>query len=806
MKRSKLIILSVIQITLFLSFSKSQEINSNLFSKKWDANWVIPTKGLYIPQCKGVYNFRKEFFLDEVSKTFIIHIAADQQYRLFVNGNYVSYGNVHGDVASWQFDSFDIAKYLKKGTNVIAVEVWSYNTTPWAQLTLRTALIVQGNSEIESIINTNQSWQVKPDYSRTFLEHDFNFFNQLTGVGNCEKYVPAKSNNAWKLPNFSDSNFIAATPIEQGIPKQINTSNYYWSLVPRSIPLMEEKTQQFKNIVSKQNVLISNNFLKGDQSITISANTNCSVIFDQSYVTTAFPVLNVSQGKDASIQLIYSENTYNKELEKNPLFNSEYNLIRGYYDYFLPDGTENCIFRPLRFRTFRYIQMNIVTKDEPLIIQSFNSIFTAYPFELKGSFTCNDTILNKIFEVGWRTARLCAHDTYYDCPYYEQLQYFGDLSIYNPITVLLSGDARLLKNAILYGNNSRLNNDLTMCAYPSNEPKIIPAFSLYWIEMLNKYILFTGDSEFGKQMMPGVENVLKWFGEKLNENNLLGSIPFWNFIDCTKKWSWIEDIGQLCDAPCAKTGNSTILTLQYIYGLQSAANVYNNIGNKTKADSIFKITKLLQTSILKHCWDNQRKLLIDCPTERTFSQHSNIFGLITNTIPSEYENDVIESIVNDNSLIQASTQFKSYLHAAFVKCKRTDLYFSSLKTWENLIHEGFTTFPEYPHKNSRSYCHAWSACPTYEFINIICGIKLIKPNFEEILIEPEFGILTNINGSLPTPKGMIETKYLIKNKKIFVQIIIPDGTKALFRWKKMERNLFPGINKFEMENSLSDNR
>jgi len=50
--------------------------------------------------------------------------------------------------------------------------------------------------------------------------------------------------------------------------------------------------------------------------------------------------------------------------------------------------------------------------------------------------------------VGWRTARLCAHETYMDCPYYEQLQYVGDTRVQCLVSLFDSGDARLMRNAI----------------------------------------------------------------------------------------------------------------------------------------------------------------------------------------------------------------------------------------------------------------------------------------------------------------------------------------------------------------------
>jgi alpha-L-rhamnosidase len=52
--------------------------------------------------------------------------------------------------------------------------------------------------------------------------------------------------------------------------------------------------------------------------------------------------------------------------------------IRGYYDIFLPDGKENT-FQTLWNRTYRYLQMEIITADEPLIIKDYHGIQTSTP-------------------------------------------------------------------------------------------------------------------------------------------------------------------------------------------------------------------------------------------------------------------------------------------------------------------------------------------------------------------------------------------------------------------------------------------
>ena len=73
-----------------------------------------------------------------------------------------------------------------------------------------------------------------------------------------------------------------------------------------------------------------------------------------------------------------------------------------------------------------------------------------------------------MLEIGWRTARLCANETYMDCPYYEQLQYFGDTRIQAMITLYNTHDAYMVKNAIEQGRQSVVADGITMSRYPSS--------------------------------------------------------------------------------------------------------------------------------------------------------------------------------------------------------------------------------------------------------------------------------------------------------------------------------------------------
>ena len=117
-------------------------------------------------------------------------------------------------------------------------------------------------------------------------------------------------------------------------------------------------------------------------------------------------------------------------------------LVLGQFDKFLPDGGQSRIFTPLWFRTWRYLQLKIKTADEPLHLESLKADFSAFPFTERATFTSSDPLLADIWQICWRTARLGAHDTYMDTPFWEQLQYIDDTRVQSLISYTAPADDR----------------------------------------------------------------------------------------------------------------------------------------------------------------------------------------------------------------------------------------------------------------------------------------------------------------------------------------------------------------------------
>ena len=83
---------------------EAQTIDSAILQKRWPAFWVtVPNES---PDGYGVYLFRKSVTLNTKPGKFIIHVSADNRYKLFVNEKQVSLGPARGDLSHWNFEDF----------------------------------------------------------------------------------------------------------------------------------------------------------------------------------------------------------------------------------------------------------------------------------------------------------------------------------------------------------------------------------------------------------------------------------------------------------------------------------------------------------------------------------------------------------------------------------------------------------------------------------------------------------------------------------------------------------------------------
>ncbi|HEY7305774.1 MAG TPA: family 78 glycoside hydrolase catalytic domain [Bryobacteraceae bacterium] len=768
-----------------------------LLNQSWSAHWIdVPGAS---PYDYGVYYFRRAFELPARPEHFVVYVSADNRYQLFVNGNRVSWGPARGDLTHWRYETVDIAPQLRGGKNVLAAVVW--NGGPLravAQITDRTGFILQAERLQDAVVNTGRAWKSVRD--KAYLPQPIPP-DQVTGyhaLDANEHFDASLYPWGWERPDFDDGAWMPAEELSHGALRDAQDAPNRWMLIPRPIPMEEQVPERLKDVRKAEGVSVSAGFLSGQAPLRIPPHTKASLLLDQAYLTTAYPELTVSEGRGAKVDLRYAEALYVQKGGRGQApIKANRNDVTGkqFYgpsDTYIADGGFHRIYRPLYWRTYRYIELNIETQDQPLTLDDLKATFTGYPFERRAEFQVSDSPRNeelqRILSTGWRTARLCAHETYMDCPFYEQLQYAGDTRIQAMVSLYMTGDARLMKNAIALLNSSRTAEGATYSRAPSYLQQYIPPFSLWWIGMVHDYWMYVDDPQFVKEMLPGVRAVLEFYRRFQKPEGSLARMPWWNFVDWVKQWP--DGV-----APANTDGSSSAaLDLQLTLAYGWAADLERSIGKKGLADEDSAAADQLKEAVLRMDWDPARALFADQPEHRTYSQQVNTLAVLARVIQGKQAQELMQKVISDSSLAQSTIYFRAYTNGALREAGLGDKYLEMLGPWREMLEEGLTTWAEWNGPDTRSDCHAWGASPNFELIRTIAGIESEAPGFQKVRVAPNPGTLDEVDARMPHPKGEIRVKLKQQGGKLSADVDLPSGITGEFNWKGAKRELSAGSN------------
>ena len=568
----RLAALTIAVLSLLAAPASSAEV-----APPWTARWIsVPGAPAFD---YGVYHFRRAFELGERPATFLVHVTADNRYQLFVNGERVSWGPARGDLYHWRYETVDLAPHLRAGRNVLAAVVWNFGVhAPQAQVTHQTGFLLQVAAEAGKAVSTDRSWKAVRDEAYApvpIVPAEIHNAYYVAGPG--DRVDAAVYPWGWEQPDFDDSKWEAAQQGPVGSARDAIDAPSRWMLVPRSIPAMEEVPTRFARMRRASGVTPPAAFPRTPARFVIPARAKATVLLDQDQLTTAYPELTVSGGRGATLTLRYAEALLEPGRKvKGNRDDVEGKELRGARDVFVADGGARRRFRPLWWRTYRYVQLEVETMDEPVTVEDLAAVATSYPFTARARLDTGAPELDRILDVGWRTARLCAHESYMDCPYYEQLQYAGDTRIQALVSLYMTGDARLVRNAIAQLDDSRTSEGLTQSRAPTRLQQYIPPFSLWWVGMLHDYWRYQDDPDFVRRMLPGVRSVLMFFADRQTADGTLGRLPWWNFVDWARAWPR--------GIPPSLDGASAPLDLQLLLAYGYAADLEQAVGSAGPRD------------------------------------------------------------------------------------------------------------------------------------------------------------------------------------------------------------------------------
>ena len=782
---------------IFLYKAGAQPKDVDLQHSIWKAKWITPP-GINL-QGYLVFHARTKINLAEKPSKFMVHVSADNRYKLYVNGQFVSLGPGRSDPRHWYYETVDLAPFLTAGDNSIAALVWNFgDQKPVAQMSRMTGFVLQAGEAADARVNTGSNWKTLVNTAYSALAPELVYSYYVAGPG--EKINYRDMPTGWEQTSYDDSGWKPAQTVSNAVPKGVFDWSDTWMLYPSPIPAMEIKKQLYGTVRQSGAGVNSSNLISQQSPTIIAAHTKTKILVDQGFYTNAYPVVQWTGGKNAVISLSYAESLYTKDgpdnnwraqTRKGNRNEVEGKRFVGVKDELIAGGGKAERFESLSYRTFRYVLLNIETQEEALQIDSFYNKFTGYPFTLQAHVETGDTLHQKMMEIGWRTARSCAVETYMDCPYYEQLQYMGDARIQAMISLYNTTDDRLVRNCLRQLDWSRMAEGITLSRYPTGLDQQIPSFSLWWIGAIHDYWLYRDDPAFVKSLLPGIRQVLSFYKNYQLPDGRVQNAPYWMFTDWTSAPGWSGGVAPLGSDHCSATIDFTLL-----YAYQLAASLEDSLGVPALASGYKQEAARLKAALRKNYWDAGKKWYADDIEHKYYSQHTNTLSILTGINSRQEDIDLGKRLDKDSSLAQATIYFLYYVNQALNKAGRGNEYLDQLGIWKKDLELGLTTWAEMSDVDgSRSDCHAWGASPNIEFFRVVLGIDAAKPGFKEVRIAPQPGKIKKLSGSMPHPKGMIEVKYEIDEKgALSGYVILPPNTTGSFTWKGKTRRLQPGKN------------
>lgn len=779
-------------------------------NRLWTGKWIWHEELKGIPTVNQMVLFRKSFQLEDAGASYMtVHLSADSRYQLFVNGRRVGVGPCKGDRHRQYYETYDITTYLRDGDNTIAVKVLhlipgrSDNVSgsgaiwrsPWGGFILD-GEIADHAGNVQQQIVTDESWQCYHDRSYELVWESWISGKWLGGVERVDGGLKPRD---WQDPDYDAHDWpqvyvIGGTMNPWGVLND-------WPLEPRPIPFLYEVPKTFTGVVRTGGIQLTAEQAEGllhggGAAMTLEPHTSYWVELDASELTTGYLHLELFGGEGSEIRLRCAE-CYETEDENGDRVKDvrdrhteEYKLV-GDADHYIVAGygdkhsgrVEH--YEPFWWKTFRYVRMEIEVGDMPL---SFNQVHyreTGYPLDVQASFSCSDPAYTPLWDISIRTLQRCMHETYEDCPYYEQLQYLMDTALQMQFTYYISGDDRLARRAIHDFHASRLPDGMIQCRYPSTAPQVIPGFSLYWIGMLHDHYMYYGDLELVRTYMPTAEGVVNWFRRLLNADGLVGATPpgYWAYVDWVKTWK--NGI-----PPAGYTGPMTAYSFMFAAALHQFAALNDALGRTSTGEEYRELADRVNTAAKRASWSAENGLFRDGPHTEEYSQHVQLWSVLSGAVEGEEAAALMRRTMARTDLPHVSYCMSYFLFRALSKAGVYELVEPEWNAWHRMVSLNMTTWAEQPAGN-RSDCHAWGAVPLYEFPAEILGVKPELPGFERIGIRPHIGHLTHAEGTVMTSKGPVDVKWAVENHVCTIHangptatelvLYMPDGTKYSFR-------------------------
>lgn len=416
---------------------------------------------------------------------------------------------------------------------------------------------------------------------------------------------------------------------------------------------------------------------------------------------------------------------------------------------------------------FRFVRIDLADTNSELLLKEVRAAFIFRDISYLGSFKSSDERLNKIWETGAYTVHLNMQQFLWDGIKRDRLVWVGDM---HPEVTTISN---------VFGYNEVVPKSLDLVrdiTPPDQWMNGISAYSMWWVIIHRDLYKFNGNLKYLQQQKDYLLKLLDVLSTKIDDKN--SETLDGRFLD----WPSSEN------KPAIHAGLQALMVIT----LDAGSEICGILKDNASASKYRAVA------------DRMRKYVPDINGSKQAAALLSLSGMM----PSDKANQVI----SEGGAKNFSTFYGYYMLQAMAKAGNYQGAMDIIKTyWGAMLDLGATTFWEdfnmdwvnnagridelVPdgkidiHGAYGAYCyigfrhsfsHGWASGPTSWLTEHVLGIKVLEPGCKTIKVEPHLGDLKFVEGSFPTPYGVVKIRHTkLADGKIRSDITAPKQVKVI---------------------------
>ena len=418
---------------------------------------------------------------------------------------------------------------------------------------------------------------------------------------------------------------------------------------------------------------------------------------------------------------------------------------------------------------FRFVRIDLEEPNVELNLKELRATFGYRDIPYLGSFQSDNERLNEIWMTGAYTVHLNMQEFIWDGVKRDRLVWIGDLH------------PELMTVNTVFGYNEVIPKSLDLIRDTTPLPNWmngISSYSIWWLLIHKDWYLYQGNLDYLKQQKAYMTSLLDHLMTKIDANGK-------ETLDGTRFLDWPS-------SPNVKGVDAGLQALM-VMAMDAGQEMALAMGDKELASRCAKASKKLKKYTPDHNQSKQGAALMALAglmkAEKADKEVLSVGG--AKNFSTFYGYYMLEAMAKADNY-QGAMDIISEYWGAMLDLGATTFWEDFNIDWmenaariDELVPEGkvdvHSSYGGYCYVGFRhSFCHGWASGPTAWLSRYVLGVQVLEPGCRKVKIEPHLGNLNRVEGSFPTPYGVIRIKHEKQaNGKVLSDIQVPEGVELV---------------------------